>query len=53
MIGYGPGRPADRPDLANGNVAFVVAVVTTTIYVDLNQDGLADPFDMDGDGVDS
>ena len=29
----------------NGNVAFVVATRDTVIYVDLNQDGLPDPFD--------
>jgi uncharacterized repeat protein (TIGR01451 family) len=52
IIGYGPGRmfENDHPDAQyNGNVAFVVAAVTTTVYVDLNQDGLPDPFDMDGD----
>lgn len=56
IIGYGPGyisgTVANPPAYTtkNGNLAFVLAVVTTTVYVDLNQDGLPDPFDMDGDG---
>jgi len=49
IIGYAPGNGADPPT-DNGNVAFVTAVADTTVYVDLNQDGLPDPFDMNGDG---
>ena len=49
VIGYAPGN--EEPLLFdNGNLAFVTAVTDTVIYVDLNQDGLPDPFDMDGDG---
>ncbi len=48
VVGYAPGNPGGMSD--NGNVAFVTAVTNTTIYVDLNQDGLPDPFDMDSDG---
>jgi uncharacterized repeat protein (TIGR01451 family) len=49
IVGYAPGNPGALGD--NGNVAFVTAVTDTVIYVDLNQDGLPDPFDMDGDGA--
>jgi uncharacterized repeat protein (TIGR01451 family) len=48
VVGYAPGS-SDLAD--NGNLAFVIAVTDTVIYVDLDQDGLPDPFDMDGDGV--
>ena len=34
----------------NGNMAFVTPVVDTRVYVDLDQDGNADDFDMNGDG---
>lgn len=34
----------------NGNLAFVTAVVTTTVFVDLNNDLAPDNFDMNGDG---
>jgi hypothetical protein len=51
VVGYAPGNQQDPPTGAvNGNLAFVTAVTGTTIYVDLNQDGLPDPFDMNGDG---
>jgi uncharacterized repeat protein (TIGR01451 family) len=49
VIGYAPGRP-EGTGLVNGNLAFVVAVTDTTVYVDLDQKGAADDFDMNGDG---
>ncbi len=49
VVGYAPGTGAASP-ANNGNSAFVTAITNTVIYVDLNQDGLADPFDMNGDG---
>jgi uncharacterized repeat protein (TIGR01451 family) len=49
IIGYAPGNGADPPT-DNGNLAFVTALTDTVVYVDLNQDGLPDPFDMNGDG---
>jgi hypothetical protein len=49
VVGDAPGNIAEPPT-DNGNLAFVVAVTDTVIYVDLNQDGLPDPFDMNGDG---
>ncbi|MBN1583014.1 MAG: DUF11 domain-containing protein [Anaerolineae bacterium] len=50
IVGYAPGNDDVPGNPANGNIAFVTAVTDTIIYVDLNQDGLPDPFDMDGDG---
>ena len=55
VVGYAPGNPPpettyDPSDNPNGNLAFVTAITDTTIYVDLNQDGLPDPFDVNGDG---
>jgi uncharacterized repeat protein (TIGR01451 family) len=50
VVGYAPGNPGAPADNDNGNVAYVTAVTNTRIYVDLNQDGLPDPFDMNGDG---
>ncbi|MBN1933105.1 MAG: DUF11 domain-containing protein, partial [Anaerolineae bacterium] len=49
VVGYAPGTGA-TPPADNSNVAFVTAVTDTIIYVDLNQDGLADPVDLNGDG---
>ncbi len=49
VVGYAPGTGAASP-ANNGNSAFVTAITNTVIYVDLNQDGLPDPFDMNGDG---
>ena len=48
VVGYGRGRPL--PPLDNGNLAFVTAITDTRVYVDLNQDGLPDPVDLNGDG---
>ena len=50
VVGYAPGNTAGPPPTDNGNLAFVAAVTDSVIYVDLNQDGLPDPFDMNGDG---
>ena len=53
VVGHAPGRPGSGPDgnpRDNGSLAFVVAVTDTVIYVDLDQDGWPDPFDLDGDG---
>jgi uncharacterized repeat protein (TIGR01451 family) len=47
VVGYAPGNNLETD---NGNLAFVAAVTDTVIYVDLNQDGLPDPIDMNGDG---
>ncbi|MFQ6101342.1 MAG: hypothetical protein ACE5OS_08930 [Anaerolineae bacterium] len=49
VVGYAPGNN-DVPPSDNGNSAFVTVITDTVIYVDLNQDGLPDPFDMNGDG---
>ncbi len=49
VVGYAPGN-SDTPPSNNGNSAFVTVITDTVIYVDLNQDGLPDPFDMNGDG---
>ncbi len=49
VVGYAPGNNA-VPPTNNANAAFVTAITDTVVYVDLNQDGLPDPFDMDGDG---
>jgi uncharacterized repeat protein (TIGR01451 family) len=52
IVGHAPGKPAGVGEIPddNGNLAFVVAVTDTVLYVDLDQDGRPDPFDMDGDG---
>ncbi len=49
VVGYAPGTGEDVPE-DNGSLAFVTAVTDTVVYVDLNQDNLPDPFDMNGDG---
>jgi len=49
VVGYAPGNSLSPPT-DNGNMAFVTAITETEIYVDLDQDGLPDPFDMNGDG---
>lgn len=49
VIGWGLGNNATPPS-NNANLAFVTAVTDTRIYVDLNQDGTPDAFDMNGDG---
>lgn len=49
VIGWGPGNNA-RPPSNNGNLAFVTAIADTRVFVDLNQDGTPDAFDMNGDG---
>ena len=50
VVGYAPGHPEDTGGI-NGNVVFVVATADDSrIYVDLDQDGGSDAFDMDGDG---
>jgi uncharacterized repeat protein (TIGR01451 family) len=50
IVGYAPGNGEVPATAVNGNLAFVTAVTDTVIYVDLTQDGLPDPFDMNGDG---
>lgn len=50
VVGYAPGNVDIPLPPINGNIAFVTAVTDTVIYVDLNQDGLPDPFDINGDG---
>ena len=50
VVGYAPGNNLDPPT-DNGNLAFVTAITDSVIYVDLNQDGLPDPFDMNGNGT--
>jgi uncharacterized repeat protein (TIGR01451 family) len=49
VVGYAPGNGDEDPQ-DNGSLAFVTAITDTVIYVDLNQDGLPDPFDMNGNG---
>jgi uncharacterized repeat protein (TIGR01451 family) len=49
IIGFAPGNNLNPPD-DNGNSAFVTAITDTTVFVDLSQDGLPDPVDMNGDG---
>ncbi|MFZ5916091.1 MAG: PEP-CTERM sorting domain-containing protein [Chloroflexota bacterium] len=49
VVGWAPGNNNDPPT-NNGNLAFVTAVVNTTVFVDLDQNGVADAFDMNGDG---
>ena len=49
IVGYAPGNE-DDPPMDNGNLAYVTAIIDAVIYVDLNRDGLPDPFDMNGDG---
>lgn len=49
IIGFAPGNNLNPPT-DNGNSAFVTAITDTTIFVDLSQDGLPDPVDMNGDG---
>jgi len=49
IVGYAPGNGFDPPT-DNGSLAFVTAITDSVIYVDLNQDGLPDPFDMSGNG---
>jgi uncharacterized repeat protein (TIGR01451 family) len=50
VIGWAPGNNLDPPT-DNGNLAFVTATTDNTlIYVDLNQNGIPDDFDMNGDG---
>jgi uncharacterized repeat protein (TIGR01451 family) len=49
VVGYAPGN-GDPAPADNGNIAFVAAITDTVLYVDLTQDGLPDPFDINGDG---
>lgn len=49
VVGYAPGN-GDANPTDSGNLAFVTAVTDTVVYVDLDQDGLPDPIDMNGDG---
>ncbi len=50
VVGFGQGRNSTPPATPNnGNLAFVTAVTDTVVYVDLNQDGLPDPVDLNGD----
>jgi len=49
VVGYAPGN-ADPLPMDNANLVFVTAITDTVVYVDLNQDGLSDPVDMNGDG---
>ncbi|UCC65333.1 MAG: hypothetical protein JSV36_09945, partial [Anaerolineae bacterium] len=49
IIGDAPGNGNDPPT-DNGNLAFVVAVTDTVLYVDLDPDRLPDAIDMNGDG---
>ena len=41
IVGHAPGKPAGVGEIPddNGNLAFVVAVTDTVLYVDLDQDG--------------
>ena len=50
IVGWAPGNN-DTPPSDNGNLAFVTAIADDTrVYVDLDQDGSADDFDMNGNG---
>jgi uncharacterized repeat protein (TIGR01451 family) len=49
IVGYAPGNDDDLPT-DNANQAFVTTIADTVIYVDLDPDGLPDPFDMNGNG---
>ncbi len=50
VIGWAPGTNPVPAPINNGNLAFVTAITNTVIYVDLEQDGTPDDFDMNGDG---
>jgi len=52
IIGYAPGADFQGTNLFtdNGNLAFVTPIADAVIKVDLNQDGIPDPFDINGDG---
>ncbi len=52
VVGYAPGADfqGTNPVVDNGNLAFVTPVTNAVIIVDLNQDGVPDPFDINGDG---
>jgi uncharacterized repeat protein (TIGR01451 family) len=48
ILGWSPGAAA--PTGISGNLAYVTAAADTRIFVDLNQDGTPDYFDINGDG---
>jgi len=50
VIGWGPGNNASPVPTNNGNMAFVAAITDTVVYVDLDENGTSDAFDMNGDG---
>ncbi len=51
IVGYAPGvDPTTTLPQDNSNLAFVTAVTDTVIFVDLENDGVPDNFDMNGDG---